>query len=185
MIFRKPFATWVLAFASSNYSKVAFASFRGEYRENKCTYNNTSPCFSNLKESLAHSILITWSFVMSFPQRLATCILAFASFRFGSCENKCRLSLLTFMNQFRHPNTAIDTSYRREFVGEGPLIGHLSFRAPFAQLSRDFRGFPQIFSRTRLWGNENFVLAIPLLYLHQPFWTHNAPLQHQPYPILS
>ena len=36
MIFREPFATWVLAFASSNHSKVAFASFRGEYRENKC-----------------------------------------------------------------------------------------------------------------------------------------------------
>ena len=108
MIFREPFATWVLAFASSNHSKVAFASFRGEYRENKCI---TIHHHVSVKESLAHSILITWSFAMSFPQRLATCILAFASFRFGSCENRCRLSLLTFMNQFRHPNTAIDTSY--------------------------------------------------------------------------
>ena len=54
MIFREPFATWVLAFASSNHSKVAFASFRGEYRENKCL---TIHHHVSVKESLAHSIL--------------------------------------------------------------------------------------------------------------------------------
>ena len=58
MIFREPFATWVLAFASSNHSKVAFASFRGEYRENK---RITIHHHVSVKESLAHSILITWS----------------------------------------------------------------------------------------------------------------------------